>query len=68
MTCEHCARAVSAELRVLDGVSDVTVELVPGGASAVTVTSDRPLAAAAVAAAIDEAGAYRLAGRVGETV
>jgi copper chaperone len=68
MTCEHCARAVSAELRALDGVSDVTVELVPGGASAVTVTSDAPLAAAAVAAAIDEAGAYRLAGRVGEPV
>jgi copper chaperone CopZ len=68
MTCEHCARAVSAELRALDGVSDVAVELVPGGASAVTVTSDAPLAVAAVAAALDEAGAYRLAGRVGETV
>jgi copper chaperone CopZ len=68
MTCGHCARAVSAELRVLDGVSDVAVELVPGGASAVTVTSDGPLAAAAVAAALDEAGAYQLAGRVGESV
>ena len=68
MTCEHCARAVSAELRVLDGVSDVAVELVPGGASAVTVTSDAPLAAAAVAAALDEAGDYQLAGRVDETV
>ena len=68
MTCEHCARAVSAELRALDGVSDVAVELVPGGASAVTVTSDAPLAAAAVTAALDEAGAYRLAGRVDETV
>jgi copper chaperone len=68
MTCEHCARAVSAELRALDGVSDVALELVPGGASAVTVTSDAPLAAAAVAAALDEAGAYRLAGRVDETV
>ena len=68
MTCEHCARAVSAELRGLDGVSDVAVELVPGGESTVTVTSDAPLAAAAVAAALDEAGAYRLAGRVGETV
>lgn len=68
MTCEHCARAVSAELRAIDGVSDVAVELVPGGASAVTVTSNAPLAAAAVAAALDEAGAYRLAGRVDETV
>ena len=68
MTCEHCARAVSAELRALDGVSDVAVELVPGGASAVTVTSEAPLAATAVAVALAEAGAYRLAGRVDETV
>ena len=70
MTCEHCARAVSAELRDLDGVSDVAVELVPGGTSAVTVTvtSDAPLAATAVAVALAEAGAYRLAGRVDETV
>ena len=68
MTCEHCARAVSAELRAIDGVSDVAVELVPGGASAVTVTSDAPLTAAAVAAALDEAGDYQLAGRVDETV
>jgi copper chaperone len=68
MTCEHCVRAVTAELRELDGVSDVTVELVPGGTSAVTVTSAAPLAAEAVAGALDEAGAYRLAGRVDETV
>jgi copper chaperone len=68
MTCEHCVRAVTAELRGLDGVSDVTVELVCGGTSAVTVTSAAPLAAEAVAEALDEAGAYRLAGRVDETV
>ena len=63
LTCEHCARAVSAELRAVDGVSDVAVELVPGGVSAVTVTSEARLAAAAVAAALDEAGDYQLAGR-----
>ena len=68
MTCEHCARAVSAELRALDGVSDVAVELVPGGESAVIVTSDAPLPPAAVAAALDEAGGYRLAGRAEERV
>jgi copper chaperone CopZ len=68
MTCEHCARAVSAELGALDGVSGVAVELVPGGASAVTVTSEAPLTAATVAAALDEAGDYQLAGRAGETV
>jgi|tagenome__1003787_1003787.scaffolds.fasta_scaffold20652338_1 copper chaperone len=61
MTCEHCTRAVSAELRALDGVAGVTVDLVPGGASAVTVESNAPLADEAVAAALDEAGDYRLA-------
>ena len=60
MTCEHCSRAVSAELSELAGVRGVSVSLVPGGASAVTVTSDAPLAADAVAAALDEAGGYRL--------
>ena len=61
MTCEHCVRAVSAELRALNGVSDVTIGLVPGGTSAVTVTSDSPLARRAVADALDEAGDYQLA-------
>ena len=58
MTCEHCVSAVSGELRALDSVSDVTVGLVPGGASAVTVTSDGPLALQVVADALD----YQLAG------
>ena len=61
MTCEHCAHAVSGELKNLDGVREVTVDLHPGGESAVTVTSDAPLTAAAVEAALDEAGDYRLA-------
>jgi copper chaperone CopZ len=60
MTCEHCAHAVSEELKRLDGVSDVAVQLNPGGESAVTVTSDTPLPAPAVAAALDEAGEYKL--------
>ena len=60
MTCEHCVKAVSDELRALDGVGAVTVDLVPGGASAVTVVSDAPIATEAVEAALDEAGDYRL--------
>jgi copper chaperone len=40
----------------------VTVALIPGGDSGVTVTSEAPLAEQAVAAALDEAGDYRLAG------
>ena len=40
----------------------MTVGLVLGGASAVTVTSDGPLALQVVADALDEAGDYQLAG------
>ena len=62
MTCEHCVHAVTGELANLGGVTGVSVDLVPGGKSAVTVTSQAPLAEDAVAAALDEAGDYRLAG------
>ena len=60
MTCEHCVRAVTAELSGLAGVSHVEVALVPGGAARVTVTSAATLPEPAVAAALDEAGDYRL--------
>jgi copper chaperone len=62
MTCEHCVRAVTEELKNLDGVSDVTVDLVPAGTSAVTVTSDGPLTGDALAHALDQAGGYHLTG------
>lgn len=61
MTCEHCSRAVSAELGSLAGVTEVRVDLVPDGRSAVLVVSDAPLAVRSVAGALDEAGGYRLA-------
>lgn len=61
MTCGHCEHAVSSELKALDGVTDVVVDLVAGGTSTVTVTSQEPLDASRVAAALDEAGDYRLA-------
>lgn len=60
MTCGHCVGAVEGELRALDGVTDVSVDLHAGGTSEVTVTSDQPLDRDAVAEAIDEAG-YALA-------
>ena len=60
MSCEHCMRAVTTELTSLADVTGVNVDLVPGGTSAVTVISDKPLAERAVAAALDEAGDYRL--------
>ncbi|MDJ0324703.1 heavy-metal-associated domain-containing protein [Cryobacterium sp. PH31-AA6] len=55
MTCSHCVASVTKELGKLAGPENVTVSLVPGGVSVVTVagaTLDR----SAVAAAIDEAG------------
>jgi len=62
MSCEHCVNAVTSELGSLDGVSTVTVDLVPGGSSQVTVASDRPLSEEAVMAALDEAGGYQIGG------
>ena len=61
MTCAHCASAVTSELETLRGVTDVTVDLVAGGRSSVTVTSTQPLEETQVAAALDEAGDYHLA-------
>jgi copper chaperone len=61
MTCGHCASAVTEELRRLDGVIDVAVELNPGALSTVTITSTSPIAEDAVRSAVDEAG-YELAG------
>ncbi|GAA1998371.1 heavy-metal-associated domain-containing protein [Brevibacterium samyangense] len=56
MTCGHCVAAVTEELTALEGVTDVSVDLVAGGTSPVTVTSSAPLDPSQVAAAVDEAG------------
>ena len=60
MTCGHCVQAVSSELKTIDGVRNVAVDLDEAGASAVTVTSERPIQPEQVRAALDEAGDYRL--------
>ena len=61
MTCSHCVAAVSEEVTKLPGVQGVSVDLVEGGASQVTVTSETPLAVESVREAVDEAG-YELTG------
>jgi copper chaperone CopZ len=61
MTCGHCVSAVTEEIKAIPGVSDVSVELVAGGTSSVTVASEQLVGEAEVAAALDEAGDYRLA-------
>ncbi|HYO31206.1 MAG TPA: cation transporter [Nocardioidaceae bacterium] len=62
MTCGHCVNAVTEEVKRLDGVSAVDVDLNAGGVSRLTVTSTQPVSVEAVAAAVDEAG-YELAGQ-----
>ena len=56
MTCSHCVDAVAQELKEVPGVTDVRVDLVAGGTSTVSVTSDGVPDRSAVAAAVDEAG------------
>jgi copper chaperone CopZ len=61
MTCGHCVSAVTSEIKEIPGVTDVNIQLVPGGSSTVTVSSDSPLTDEQIAAALDEAGDYQLA-------
>ncbi len=58
MTCAHCVMSVTEEITAIDGVNAVAVDLPTG---AVAVTSERPLDAAQVRAAVEEAG-YELVG------
>jgi len=57
MTCGHCVASVTEEVQEIAGVEQVDVVLETG---ALTVTSAAPLDAAAVKAAVEEAG-YQLA-------
>jgi hypothetical protein len=61
MTCGHCVGAVTAELKALDTVTDVAVDVVPQGDSTVTVTSLASLDQDAVHDAVARAG-YELVG------
>jgi copper chaperone len=58
MTCDHCVRAVEAEIGKIAGVASVTADL---GAGRVTLCSDAPVDPAAVRAAVEEAG-YEVGG------
>ncbi len=61
LTCGHCAHAVTEEISALDGVTTVSVDLVPNGVSTVTVAADSELTTEALTAALTEAGDYTLA-------
>jgi copper chaperone len=56
MTCGHCVSSVSSGVSAIAGVTGVQVELETG---LVTVTSDHPVDASDVRAAVEEAG-YQL--------
>jgi copper chaperone CopZ len=60
MTCDHCVRAVTAEVLAIPGVEHVDVHLSPGQLSGVAVRSAEPIASDVMRAALDEAG-YDLA-------
>ena len=53
MTCDHCARAVRAEVGAIDGVTDVDVDL---GSGSVRITADHPVPTTALRDAVEEAG------------
>ena len=61
LTCAHCVGAVTSELSVLAGVTDVQIDLVVEGTSTLKVTADQELSDDEVAVALDEAGDYKLA-------
>ncbi|WP_119696582.1 heavy-metal-associated domain-containing protein [Microbacterium halotolerans] len=56
MTCGHCVSAVTEEVSKIDGVEQVSVDLVAGGISTVTIGSAAAVDPAALRSAIDEAG------------
>ena len=61
LTCGHCVSAITTELRAVAGVTDVKIDLVAGGTSALSVTADNAITEAELTAALEEAGEYQLA-------
>ena len=61
LTCGHCVGAITTELKALPGVTDVQIDLVAGGTSALSVTADNAITDVELTAALEEAGEYQLA-------
>jgi len=59
MTCAHCAGAVSREVRRIDGIREVRVDVSTG---TLTVEATGVVSGDAIAAAVDEAGYTVVAG------
>lgn len=58
LTCEHCVRAVTSELTGTGSLAEVMIHLEPNGVSTIHATGDAT--DEEIAAAIDEAGDYKL--------
>ena len=56
LTCNHCVMSVTEELEELAPVTGVSVEVVKGGESTVTIEHSEPLTEDQIDAAIAEAG------------
>ena len=52
MTCDHCVRAITAEVGAVPGISEVVVDLEEASLTVTGVSIDE----AAIVAAVDEAG------------
>jgi copper chaperone CopZ len=61
MTCGHCVKAVTTELKKLDHFKRVKVDVVPDGVSTVVVTSSAVITPEQAGHAIEEAG-YQVVG------
>lgn len=61
MTCQHCVKAVTAEVEGIPGVTEVSIALESEGISHVTVTADAEISSEALQAAIEESG-YTMVG------
>ena len=58
MTCAHCVQSVTEEVSALAGVSEVKIDLVNGGQSVMTLTTENGIDPSEVKAAVAEAGNY----------
>jgi len=56
MTCSHCVASITEEVSEIAGVESVSVDLLVGGASDVTVLSAVPVTVEGIRAAVTEAG------------
>ncbi|GAB3528280.1 heavy-metal-associated domain-containing protein [Arthrobacter monumenti] len=56
MTCGHCVASVTEELKEIDGVENVEIDLNKSGISTTTITSSKKLSDAEIGEAVAEAG------------